>query len=389
MTKLNVASTYDKQIFQKVLEYNLNLLFGNNNQEKKYFYNALCRNLREVTILPYGAQGKFITIDTPGCCWTYANGNSDIEMYGFQNAPYSERKFTIHEFSHELWHSIICLTNYLSTKEKEIDDFDMNGNPIKKHNCSGLIRKSNCATYEVKDLGQMYMETLTDILTSGSLVTNDDSYRRQGANLDIVFKQKYDSWKDAETGYSIFTSLTRLLIAAFSNNGTIGYDATARNGSSIFTCKTTTNTGHTLISNSFLYNFAFNPMAIEEEFDQYLGHGSYERITTQMDEIFDEYCRTRVYTDKMKAIIKDFMIIVSDFTNAKKAYLQNMGIISITESNAIVANYNRIWNSLQREYSSFFTQKDIDDIKRRAYSYYNRPNNGSSRIKKVGTTQPA
>lgn len=389
MTKFIVSNTFEKDVFDKVLTYNFNLLFGNNINEKRYFRDELSKKLTQVTILPYGSTGKLITPESPGCCWNFPDGRSEIEMYGFKNAPQSERKFTIHEFSHELWHAMICLGNYLGSRAEFKDGFDLQGNAIEKQNCAGAIRHINYKTGEIKEIGNMYQETLTDILTSGSLIAYDESYRKQGVTLDTVFKHKYDSWKDTETGYSIFTSLTRLLIAAFSNNGTIGYDATARNGSSIFTCKTTTNTGYTLLSNTFLYNFAYNPMAIEEEFDQYLGHGSYERITTQMDEIFEEYCRTRVYTDKMKSIIKDFMIIVSDFTNAKKAYLQNMGMITREESNAIVANYNKIWNSLQKEYSSFFTQKDIDDIKRRAYSYYNRPNNGSSRIKKVGTTQPA
>ena len=32
--------------------------------------------------------------------------------------------------------------------------------------------------------------------------------------------------------------------------------------------------------------------------------------------------------------------------------------------NQIIRNFNRIWNSMQKEYEVFFSQKDIDDIVR-------------------------
>ena len=32
----------------------------------------------------------------------------------------------------------------------------------------------------------------------------------------------------------------------------------------------------------------------------------------------------------------------------------------------IVSNFNRIWNSMQKEYGAYFSQEDIDDIARRA-----------------------
>jgi len=34
-------------------------------------------------------------------------------------------------------------------------------------------------------------------------------------------------------------------------------------------------------------------------------------------------------------------------------------------ANQIVSTFNRIWNSMQKEYGAYFSQKDIDDIAKR------------------------
>ena len=49
-----------------------------------------------------------------------------------------------------------------------------------------------------------------------------------------ILKTNYNDWENETTGYSIFTSITRLTIAAFSNNGFINYQNTVDNGMSIF-----------------------------------------------------------------------------------------------------------------------------------------------------------
>ena len=51
--------------------------------------------------------------------------------------------------------------------------------------------------------------------------------------LDIL-NNNYNDWGNETAGYSIFTSITRLTIAAFSNNGFINYQNAVDNGMSIF-----------------------------------------------------------------------------------------------------------------------------------------------------------
>ena len=103
-----------------------------------------------------------------------------------------------------------------------------------------------------------------------------------------------------------------------------------------------------------------------------MGRGKYERLMVKMDTIFTEYVRTRVFTEDMKKVVKSFMTEVSNFANARTAYLQSIGILTAKEANALKSSYNRIWNTLQGEYKTFFSQADINDIAKKAQVYKNK-----------------
>ena len=171
------------------------------------------------------------------------------------------------------------------------------------------------------------------------------------------------------SGYSLFTSLTRLLISAYSNVGGDYLDDVARQGHSIFDCKAKTRTGKTIIANSYLYNYAHNPLEIEREFDKYMGLGTFEKLATKMDQAFDGVLNQGQSILNYRATIKEFMIVVSNFANAKKAHYIRDGLISRLDAEQQVSKYNRIWNSLQREYSTYFSSSDIEDIYRQAQAY--------------------
>ena len=110
----------------------------------------------------------------------------------------------------------------------------------------------------------------------------------------------------------------------------------------------------------------------------------------KMDKIFEEYLRTRVLTAEMKKVIKSFMTEVSNFANARIAYLKSLNIITDGEASKMISNYNKIWNTLQSEYSTFFSQADIDEIHKKAQVYRtkfacatNPNNNGTAFVKRM------
>lgn len=374
MSKINVTQQRDIDTINRVTDNNLHLLCGKNNLAKINKYkDALLNNINSLVVLPYGQKGRWVSVREPGMCMSRSDGTCDIEMYSFRADRPDQDLYTVHEYAHELWHAIINYFNYLGTQGKEKYTFDVEGRPVIKIPFGGYIYEMDEYNHnQTRTIGKMTMETTVDILTSGSPIANMNYYRKNGTTLDTVFKERYDKWNDSSTGYSLFTSLTRLWIAAFANSAKVGYDATFQNGGSIFDCKVTLANGHTVLTNSYLHNLLHNPLAIEEEYDQIMGRGKYERLMVKMDKIFTEYVRTRVFPDEMKKVVKLFMTEVSNFANARTSYLQSIGILTEQEVRALRSSYNKIWNTLQSEYNTFFTQEDINDIARKAQVYKNK-----------------
>lgn len=178
-----------------------------------------------------------------------------------------------------------------------------------------------------------------------------------------ILKTNYNDWGNETTGYSIFTSITRLTIAAFSNNGFINYQNAVDNGMSIFNGTTKMKNGETYKINDFLYGIVFDPLHIEAEFDKFMGEGYYRTFCEYLDRLFYlSLTKQKLPSDEVKRV----MNILPDFINKKINYYRQKGIISLENANMIVGNFNQIWNSMQQEYSSFFTKQDIEDIARRA-----------------------
>lgn len=384
MTKLYTACQRDTLVYNQVKSYNISLLVGQNKPLKaQEVMNDLERSIPMVTIRDYNQVSPNISHRQPGMCDPKGPGVCNIEMYGFSHRPQNEHEFTIKEFAHELWHAMVEMCNHKKYKERQ-----QNGQQsyYKKREKDGSIstyvpyfggmykKNSKSRTPDVY-FGRMFYETTTDILTMSSFAAFSQLDRQRGLNVDKVFQKNYKSWqKDSETAYSVFSSLTRLLIAAFSNNGDAYFDRTALAGSSIINATTTTKTGYTFKSNTFLYNFVNDPMAIMKEFDSYMGEGSYEELATIMDEFFAKVIDNGEKIEKYKQAIKEYMIYVSHFLNAKMADYANNNKMPASERDKIISNYNRIWNSLQNEYLTFFTQAEIDEIGRIARSFYSSGN---------------
>ena len=110
----------------------------------------------------------------------------------------------------------------------------------------------------------------------------------------------------------------------------------------------------------------FDPLHIEQEFDKYMGDDAYRTVCQFLDGMFLEYQRTKkISPDSVKLI----MNLLPDFCNKKMSDYEKRGAISEEERIAMVGNFNKIWNSMQSEYGSYFSKKDIDDIYDRAKKY--------------------
>ena len=122
MLTLHTACEKDRHVFYTARDYNIKLLVGCAHvADMNRVTSLLNTKLGSVIIRGQNETGSRITASSPGICTYNPNsGTSEIEMYGFKGLTKSKENFTKHEFAHELWHSLINVTNHetLSTKPK-------------------------------------------------------------------------------------------------------------------------------------------------------------------------------------------------------------------------------------------------------------------------------
>lgn len=202
---------------------------------------------------------------------------------------------------------------------------------------------------------------MMDIISSIAINYFDSNGNSKTVN-DIL-NNNYNDWGNEKTGYSIFTSLTRLAIAAFSNVANPNYDSVVKSGYGIFDVKTKLKNGETHRANDFLYGIVYDPLHIEEEFDKFMGNGYYRTFCEYLDRLFRlSLSNQKLPSDEVKRV----MNILPNFLNKKINYYRKNNLMNLETANQIVGNFNRTWNSMQREYGAYFSQEDIDDIARRA-----------------------
>jgi len=361
MTKYFYTCEEDKNLIMRSFNNIAFIIFGKNNSKKiDAFDNYFEKKVSQVSIYPQGTVTDKINNSTPGICRADKNGNIIIEMLGYNGATRNKHSWIKHEGTHEFCHSFVNLLPTIFSKNP--NGIIKNGILCKCH--MGMIQETDSKTripVGQHYYGKMFNETMMDIITSMAINCFDSEHKT--SSIDNILKINYNEWGNETTGYSIFTSITRLAIAAFSNNGFINYQNIVNSGYGIFDIKTKMKNGEILMANDFLYGIVYDHLHIEEEFDKFMGQGYYRTFCEFLDRLFImSLKRQQLPSEEVKRV----MNIFPDFLNKKMNYYLQNGIIDLEGQKRIVGNFNQIWNSMQKEYGSYFNQKDIDAIAKRA-----------------------
>ena len=357
MTKFNVNYVEDKNLINKAFEYNTKLLFGNDTTIYNNMGNLFHSRVSKITVSPYGTITNELNGTNTGLCTYNTDNTCSIDSYGIVNAPESEHKGMLHSMIHEQNHA---LTSYIP----EIYSKYTNGlqtNSTYKANLYGIIASIDLIDYNsnYEFYGYMFNETMMDIYSSMAIIGFDGGHGTD--TVDDVLTTNYRMWKEFESGYSIFSSITRLFIAAFSNNPYIKYQELIDNGIGILNIKTENKNNEKVFANDFIYGIICDPMHIEREYDKYVGAGEYKKLATSIDLMFNKYLKGD-QNHMMPETVKLTMKEIANFINKKNAAQFNAGNYDVVTINLITSNFNAIWNSLQREYRAFYTKAEIDDI---------------------------
>lgn len=371
MTKFNYSSYIDKNFCDKAFYYNAWLLFGKDNFKIDKFKQYFLDSVKQVNILPYGSTGKYITPKKPGICCTINDGiEIEIEAAGVKNAPLSKHQWILHEIVHEFCHAFSHLAPQIYSKYpqgKLINDDE--ARTIKCENTMGIISEKNPHTKELigfRFYGDMFRETMMDMITSIGLVSFEPQYTNKNVNADTILRKHYNDWHASETGYTIFTSITRLLIAAFSNNGNINFQQLIKEGKGIFNVDVVMKNGTNLKANDFIYGIMCDPLHIQDTFDKYMGEGVYRLFSRLLDKSFILYKRTGELPEDFTTDLKVIMKYIANFLNVKLSDYVDNKLLDINGKNKIIDNFNIIWNSMLTEYRTYFDQDEYDEIYRMA-----------------------
>ena len=369
MTKFNYCNDEDQRIFINSMNYLNWIIFGRLNkgiEDCRNFLKVWQRRVRQVNFYPQGTTTKYINSNTPGIC-RFEGEDIIIDMLGTKYSNMQQVDWLRHEITHELCHS------YADTLPSiySINPDGVVKNGVLYKNNAGMIEETDAKTGEYVGThfyGKMFNETTMDIISTIGLVSFDERFKGSGKIADTVLRENYSQWGNVSTGYSMLTSITRLAIAAFSNNAIISYEDMIKKNLSIVTTDIVMKNGEKLKANDFLYGILCDPQHIEKEFDKFMGDGSYRNFVRLLDKIFLTFLKTKkILVDDVKKV----MNVLPDFANKKMAFYMRNGIVGDNERRILISNFNYIWNSMMKEYSSYFTQEEIDEIGNRAMQSYN------------------
>jgi len=358
MTKYIYKDDKDKLLINNSFNNIAYLILGKNNKKRiNILRKVFEEKVKRVCIIPQGNKTSRINEHVPGICYLdEASNKIIIEMLGFVNSKSNQALFIEHEGTHEFCHAIVDILSddEFSAREGEIID------GVKCSNSMGLIKETDPETGEFVDnrfYNKMFNETMMDIISSMAINAT------KGRNIDDMLYKPYTAWNNATTGYSTFTSITRLAIAAFSNNPNANYSNISKSGEGIFDVETIMENGKSYKANDFLYGIVFDQLYIGRQFDKFMGKGYYRLLCHFLDRMFVNYKDSREINP---SDVKVVMNVLADFLNKKYQYYVSNGIMKKENANKMISNFNVIWNSLQSEYSAFFTEEEIDEIAIRA-----------------------
>lgn len=342
----------DIELVEKGINYNTWLMCGSNTDNQNLLKTILIDKCANLNIIGKRDKHPILSTRTLGYCCADENQNYTIEMYGYKDSTAEEQKKLTHESVHEFCHA----TQYVMCDSSKY--YHYNGCKYYVH--GGTIVEEKVAEKKFSNYGVMFCETITDLLTSIAIVYNESNHR---LNADQILTHNYRNMaKDGLIldGYSIYTSIARLAIAAFNNGINFSYDNILRSGRSIITAKVTDRLGNTKPLNDMLYGIMFNSRHIEDCYDKYMGNNSYYELCSKLDTMLKRE-QTNPFT------IKEVMQSLAVFHNKKNQDLFTSGAITQDELIQSTSFFNTIFNEMQNEFNAYFFQTDITTIATDSY----------------------
>lgn len=347
-----------------------NLIFGKKNVSFiNQFKNIFEVYVTHLEILPQGEESDILTGNIAGACYLFKKeAHPELEdqaigitIRGLEGATNDKADTIVHECTHEFVHAFTELATRIRAKYR--NGVDRNNTHV--CNSFGTIEETRVVDGETvkEEYGIMFQETMTDMIASMALVTFPP---KDDVTIDNILTDSHIDIGNSTSAYDFFTSISRLMIAAFSINGAISYDELAKNGNGIFDTRTILADGSSVFTNDFLYGIVFDPMHIEQVYDEVMGAGQYKELCKSFDNLFAHYKNTtysnreQILMDIGPQVKKSIMEVLPQFVNRRLYMLRDK--TTQRQRDQIASNFNRIWNEMQIQYGAYFSQSEINQM---------------------------
>ncbi|MBR3116450.1 MAG: hypothetical protein IKF36_01065 [Bacilli bacterium] len=342
MYKFNYSCEKDKDMFMYSFDELANILFGKKTGSTKNDFKEFWKSsISSVNIYPQVSEDEFESSTI------FSNGNYFINLFGYKGSLPEEQGEIHYHFAHEICNSI---TNFLPKFKKNRGYKDSKGN-IKRPFMGSIYEVSHKGVKSI--YGTMFNVTAVDMITNMSIKANN------GESIKNIFNTPYNNELMNIDNYTLFTSLTQLAIAAFSNNPCVNYDVAYENNKELFNAKSYVSNEEKLWANDFLYGIMYDPTHIERVFDRYMGEGSYKKLCIDLDKAFEFAINGE---EIPKVLIVRSMQKLTDFSNTRTYAKYDSKSYSREIAKAIVENYKDVFEQTSVELGKVNRKRKINKM---------------------------
>lgn len=341
----------DMATCEKAIRYNLRLICGSDKVTEEKYLSEFLNKVQTFQTYNKGTTNNYVNSNQEGLTRLDDNGFLHIDVIGNGGQETDGKDKVLNHVVHECCHAFNHLL-YLKNAQN-IKGIIRDG--VYYYPSMGLIGTKDAVTMKPvgqKFYGDMYRESLMDIMTNIALVSFDDNFKKSGVNADVVLTDPYYKRK-VDSAMSQFNPLMQLMISAFSNNPNISYSKLINDGIGIYDCKVKKNNGTEMMANDFLYGIMCDPFHIESEFNRVMGEEpSYRMLTELLDSVYATGVLEANLPEPNKKAIRFAIEKISEFLNKKCEINVNNGTYTQDEANRLISKYNTIYNEVIKIYGS-------------------------------------
>lgn len=344
-----VSNNTSNLLFDDAFLCDLNLICLGNKKLEEILYNSY--NSKKGKLVFCDKENEYVSERIPGKTRSIINKHKmihkekdyldSVDVYIYEAGK--STKNILHTDAHEIFHVFSAI---IPTIIEGNNNSYISNNSI-YYNSMGSIGMYN--NRGVHNYGIMFKETLTDILARLSLTRFNNEFDNTISSNDILKKSDsdYESY-GANSGYTAFTYLTKLAIAAFSNDKDADFDNMIKNGKNIFFGRKKAPNNEKIFKNDLLYGYLANPLHIKEKWEEINGINSYDEFCSEIDNTFSTYLNTGIIDCNNLYL---HMAKITEYMNKRVDHYLNIGRLSFEEALSITNNYNKVWKEVNDEYN--------------------------------------